>query len=252
MESPTSIMEETRYMDSAINIQKQATVALSSCELEFIAVTAAATQALWLKRLLNKLTHSQEEKITIQVDNKSVIALMKNPVFHGRSKHIDTKYHFIRECVEREDIQVELGALYGELNTCKAHVRGHQARKNYKAICWAVSIVEKIILRWHRKRVGLRGFYLDSIDESADEDIAKVFRKKRVDVALAEAVSRVLSMVNSTPARTTLKSTWLLHYLNLNILELLQAEQGGWENERGTSQLDAAAGMETEEFFDFV
>ncbi|GKD58284.1 hypothetical protein Tco_1295793, partial [Tanacetum coccineum] len=74
---------------------------------EFIAATAAATQALWLKRLLSKLTHSQEEKVIIQVDNKSAIALMKNPVFHGRSKHIDTKYHFIRECVEREDIQVE-------------------------------------------------------------------------------------------------------------------------------------------------
>ncbi|GKB97273.1 ribonuclease H-like domain, reverse transcriptase, RNA-dependent DNA polymerase [Tanacetum coccineum] len=73
----------------------------------FIEATAAATQALWLKRLLSKLTHSQEKKVTIQVDNKSAIALMKNPVFHGRSKHIDTKYHFIRECVEREDIQVE-------------------------------------------------------------------------------------------------------------------------------------------------
>lgn len=80
-------------------------------------------------------------------------------------------------------------------------MRGHQARKNYEAICWAVGVVEKIILRWHRKRVGLRGFHLDSIDESADEDIAKLFRKQRVDVALAEAVSRVLSMVNSTPAR---------------------------------------------------
>ncbi|GKD39994.1 hypothetical protein Tco_1260201 [Tanacetum coccineum] len=87
--------------------QKQATVALSSCESEFIAATAAATQALWLKRLLSKLTHSKEENVTIMVDNKSAIALMKNPVFHGRSKHIDTKYHFIRECVEREDIQVE-------------------------------------------------------------------------------------------------------------------------------------------------
>ncbi|GKE62796.1 ribonuclease H-like domain, reverse transcriptase, RNA-dependent DNA polymerase [Tanacetum coccineum] len=86
MGSPTSITEETRYMDTA---------------------TAATTQALWLKRLLSKLTHTQEEMITIQVDNKSAIALLKNPVFHGRSKHIDTKYHFIRECVEREDIQVE-------------------------------------------------------------------------------------------------------------------------------------------------
>ncbi|GKC85952.1 hypothetical protein Tco_1141669, partial [Tanacetum coccineum] len=63
--------------------QKQATVALSSCESEFIAATAAATQALWLKRLLSRLTHSDEEKITILVDNKSAIALMKNPVFHG-------------------------------------------------------------------------------------------------------------------------------------------------------------------------
>ncbi|GJY40225.1 ribonuclease H-like domain, reverse transcriptase, RNA-dependent DNA polymerase [Tanacetum coccineum] len=97
------------YGESPISwsTQKQATVALSSCESEFIAATAAATQALWLKRLPSKLTHSQEEKVTIQVDNKSAIALMMNPVFHGRSKHIDTKYHFIRECVEKEDIQVE-------------------------------------------------------------------------------------------------------------------------------------------------
>nr|GEW88280.1 ribonuclease H-like domain, reverse transcriptase, RNA-dependent DNA polymerase [Tanacetum cinerariifolium] len=96
--------------------QKQAIVALSSCESKFIAATAVATQALWLKRLLNKLTHSEEEKITIMVDNKSAIALMKNPVFHGRSKHIDTKYHFIRECVEREDIQVKFdGSLPNDL-----------------------------------------------------------------------------------------------------------------------------------------
>nr|GEX08102.1 zinc finger, CCHC-type [Tanacetum cinerariifolium] len=61
------------YGESPISwsTQKQATVALSSCESEFIATTAAATQALWLKRLLSKLTHSQEEKVTIQVDNNT-------------------------------------------------------------------------------------------------------------------------------------------------------------------------------------
>nr|GEW98500.1 zinc finger, CCHC-type [Tanacetum cinerariifolium] len=97
------------YGESPISwsTQKQATVALSSCESEFIAATAAATQALWLKRLLRRLTNTEEDKVTIKVDNKSAIALMKNSVFHERSKHIDTKYHFIRECVEREDIQVE-------------------------------------------------------------------------------------------------------------------------------------------------
>nr|GEW71747.1 ribonuclease H-like domain, reverse transcriptase, RNA-dependent DNA polymerase [Tanacetum cinerariifolium] len=97
------------YGESPISwsTQKQATIALSSCESEFITATATATQALWLKRLLSKLTHSQEEKVIIKVDNKSAITLMKNLVFHRRSKHTDTKYHFIRECVEREDIQVK-------------------------------------------------------------------------------------------------------------------------------------------------
>nr|GEU78164.1 ribonuclease H-like domain, reverse transcriptase, RNA-dependent DNA polymerase [Tanacetum cinerariifolium] len=89
------------YGESPISwsIQKQAIVALSSCESKFIAATAASTQALWLKRLLSKLTHTQEEKITIQVDNKSAIELMKNLVFHGRSKHIDTKQLLVADVV---------------------------------------------------------------------------------------------------------------------------------------------------------
>nr|GEW73491.1 ribonuclease H-like domain, reverse transcriptase, RNA-dependent DNA polymerase [Tanacetum cinerariifolium] len=67
------------YGESPISwsTQKQATIALSSCESEFI----AATQALWLKRLRSKLTHSEEEKVTIKVDNKSAIALIRIPYF---------------------------------------------------------------------------------------------------------------------------------------------------------------------------
>ncbi|GJX63864.1 ribonuclease H-like domain, reverse transcriptase, RNA-dependent DNA polymerase [Tanacetum coccineum] len=87
--------------------QKQPTVALSSCESEFMAATGAACQALWLKRLLSELTGWEEERITLKVDNISAIALVKNPVFHGRSKHIDIRYHFIRECVENGHINVE-------------------------------------------------------------------------------------------------------------------------------------------------
>uniref|UniRef100_A0A7N0TMP7 CG-1 domain-containing protein n=1 Tax=Kalanchoe fedtschenkoi TaxID=63787 RepID=A0A7N0TMP7_KALFE len=84
----------------------------------------------------------------------------------------------------------------------QAHVRGHQTRKNYK-VCWAAGILEKIILRWLRKGVGLRGFKpeLETIDESDEEDFAKVFRKKNVEAALEEAVARVLSMVASPEAR---------------------------------------------------
>ena len=43
----------------------------------------------------------------IRVDNKSAIALTKNPVFHGRSKHIHRRFHFIRDCVEKEQVEVE-------------------------------------------------------------------------------------------------------------------------------------------------
>ncbi|KAJ0828650.1 putative RNA-directed DNA polymerase [Helianthus annuus] len=87
--------------------QKQKTVALSSCEAEFMAATSAACQALWLRNMISELIGREAQKVKLLVDNESAIALMKNPVFHGRSKHIDTKHHFIRECVERGQIFVE-------------------------------------------------------------------------------------------------------------------------------------------------
>nr|GEZ52200.1 ribonuclease H-like domain, reverse transcriptase, RNA-dependent DNA polymerase [Tanacetum cinerariifolium] len=73
------------YGESPINwsTQKQATVALSSREFEFIAGTAAATQALWLKRLLSKLTHSEEEKVTIKVlltSSEAVLSAFPSPL----------------------------------------------------------------------------------------------------------------------------------------------------------------------------
>jgi hypothetical protein len=86
---------------------KEKTIALSSCEAEFMATTEAAKQGLWLRSLLSELTAKQPKSVTLYVDNNSAIALMKNPVFHGRSKHIDIKYHFIRECVERKQIVVK-------------------------------------------------------------------------------------------------------------------------------------------------
>ena len=45
--------------------------------------------------------------MVICIDNQSAIALTKNPVFHGRSKHIHRRFHFIRECVENGQIEVE-------------------------------------------------------------------------------------------------------------------------------------------------
>ena len=89
------------------NSYKQKTVSLSSCESEFKAATAAAQQALWLKNLFSEVMKQKPSVVTLFVDNNSAIALMKNAVFHGRSKHIEIKYHFIRECIERGEIIVK-------------------------------------------------------------------------------------------------------------------------------------------------
>lgn len=87
--------------------QKQKVVALSSCEAEYIAATSAACQGIWLARLLGDLKAHKTNKFKLLVDNKSAISLSKNPVHHDRSKHIDTRYHFIRECVESEKVDIE-------------------------------------------------------------------------------------------------------------------------------------------------
>ncbi|XP_056841645.1 secreted RxLR effector protein 161-like [Raphanus sativus] len=87
--------------------QKEETVALSSCEAEFMAATEAAKQAIWLQKLLEEVTGKACRRVVINIDNKSAVALTRNPVFHGRSKHIHKRYHFIRECVENEQVNVQ-------------------------------------------------------------------------------------------------------------------------------------------------
>jgi hypothetical protein len=86
--------------------QKQKIVALSSCEAEYVAAKAAACQGVWLQRLLEDLMEKSYSTTTILIDNKSAIYLCKNPVFHDRSKHIEVRFHFIRQCIEAGKINV--------------------------------------------------------------------------------------------------------------------------------------------------
>jgi hypothetical protein len=87
--------------------QKQHVVALLSCEAEYIAGAGAACQAVWIRHLLEELMGTSMAAPRIKIDNQSAIALSKNHVLHDRSKHIKTKYHFIRECVEHEEVCLE-------------------------------------------------------------------------------------------------------------------------------------------------
>jgi hypothetical protein len=87
--------------------QKQNIVALSSCEAEYIAASTAACQAVWLSRLLGEVIGTEPKKVKLLIDNKSAIALSRNPVHHERSKHIDIRFHFIRECIEEGKVEVD-------------------------------------------------------------------------------------------------------------------------------------------------
>jgi len=82
-------------------------VALSTCEAEYMAGAVGACQAVWLVRLLSDITGDVVQLPVLKMDNQSAIALSKNPILHDRSKHIDIKFHFIRECVESGKISVD-------------------------------------------------------------------------------------------------------------------------------------------------
>ena len=77
---------------------KQTYVALSTMESEYVACEAVVQEAVWLKRFLQCLgitTHS-EEAVTLYSDNTTALVYARDPKYHGKSKHIEIKYHFIR------------------------------------------------------------------------------------------------------------------------------------------------------------
>jgi hypothetical protein len=74
-------------------------VALSTYEAEYIAASSVACQGIWLARLLGDLRSTAVECGELNIDNQSALALMKNNIFHDRSKHISTKYHFIHRAI---------------------------------------------------------------------------------------------------------------------------------------------------------
>ncbi|XP_059313745.1 calmodulin-binding transcription activator 2 isoform X3 [Lycium ferocissimum] len=92
----------------------------------------------------------------------------------------------------------------------QAHIRGHQVRKKYKPIIWSVGILEKVILRWRRKRSGLRGFKSEVVmnkpstqDDSLPEDDYDFLKegRKQTEVRMQKALSRVKSMTQYPEGR---------------------------------------------------
>ncbi|CAI7870400.1 unnamed protein product [Closterium sp. NIES-54] len=86
--------------------KKQPTVALSSTEAEYMALTQGAMEAIWLRRLLAELGHPQPNPTPLFCDNQVAISLSHNAVLHGRTKHIEVKHHFIHEAAEKGEVKL--------------------------------------------------------------------------------------------------------------------------------------------------
>eukprot|EP00253_Pinus_taeda_P015249 PITA_15249 len=80
--------------------RKQTSVALSSMEAEYMVVSLAACEAIWMRKIMVRLFGSHLDPTMIYCDNQSCIKLSANLVFHDVSKHIDIRYHHIRDCVQ--------------------------------------------------------------------------------------------------------------------------------------------------------
>ncbi|GBP84936.1 Copia protein [Eumeta japonica] len=90
------------------NSKEQQIIALSTSEAEYMALASAIQEALWLKQLADEFqSELKGTPIGLYCDNQSAISLSDNAAYHARSKHIDVRYHFVREKIAAKQIMVQ-------------------------------------------------------------------------------------------------------------------------------------------------
>ncbi len=88
------------------NSKKQKTVALSSTESEYMALSSACQESVWCQAWLVEVL-GIDPSITVYSDNQSAIALTRSDSFHNRTKHIDIRHHFVKDLIRRNTINLE-------------------------------------------------------------------------------------------------------------------------------------------------
>ena len=86
--------------------KRQSCTAQSTVEAEYVAASETAKEAVWIKRILPELQLNTEGPITIYCDNQGTIQLTRNPEQRQKTKHIDLRYHYIREQQDKGQIEI--------------------------------------------------------------------------------------------------------------------------------------------------
>lgn len=98
----------TKMSNAAISwsSKRQPIVALSSTEAEYIAISSAVGEIMWLRQMANEMNADMVKKVTLYCDNQSAIKLAESDAFRPRTKHIDIRYHHLREKVDAGIIDI--------------------------------------------------------------------------------------------------------------------------------------------------
>ncbi|XP_074362602.1 secreted RxLR effector protein 161-like [Apium graveolens] len=87
--------------------KKQHTTALSSSEAEFVAASSEACHSIWMRYILAEIYQAQDGATVFYCDNKDAIQMTRNPVYHGRTKHLDIKVNYVMDLVAEEQVVLE-------------------------------------------------------------------------------------------------------------------------------------------------
>ena len=85
----------------------QKIVTLSTTEAEYVAAVSAGQQIMWLRNLLTEFGYEFKTPSTLHIDNQSAISVAKNPEHHGRMKHLDLRFYWLRDVVNEQYIAVK-------------------------------------------------------------------------------------------------------------------------------------------------
>ncbi|CAL5324316.1 unnamed protein product [Camellia sinensis] len=121
--------------------KRQPTVSLSTTEAEYRAAAMAAQESTWLIRLMNDLHQLVDYAIPLYCDNQSAVRLAENPVFHARTKHVEVHYHFIREKVLEEEI--EMRQIKSEDQVADLFTKGLSGSK-FESFCHQLGMIKSL------------------------------------------------------------------------------------------------------------
>ena len=117
--------------------KRQKCISLSTTEAEYVAASTAAKELVWLRHLLEDIGCKQLGPTELRCDNQSAVQLVRNPQFHQRTKHIDVKYHHIRDLQERK--QLEVVHVSTDVQLADILTKGLEARR-FKFLCNEIGV----------------------------------------------------------------------------------------------------------------